>query len=105
MVLGFFRIGIQIQNLGTIGFIHSKETCSRRIKLISPGFLRIGVCFCEYPIDNIDPLEDRKYRYFWIFPHHSCENIQKYFEFLDTFGYSPIISEQLSDVLGGRSPP
>ena len=50
-------------------------------------------------------LEDRKYGYFWIFPHHSCENIQKYFEFLDTFGYSPIIPEQLSDVLGGRSPP
>ena len=40
-------------------------------------------------------LEDRKYGYFWIFPHHSCENIQKYFEFLDTFGYSPIISEPL----------
>ena len=51
------------------------------------------------------PLEDRKYGYFWIFPHHSCENIQKYFEFLDTFGYSPIISEQLSDVLGGAKPP
>ena len=50
-------------------------------------------------------LEDRTYGYVWIFPHHSCENIQKYFEFLDTFGYSPIISEQLSDVLGGRSPP
>ena len=50
-------------------------------------------------------LEDRKYGYFWIFTHHGCENIQKYFEFLDTFGYSPIISEQLSDVLGGQSPP
>ena len=50
-------------------------------------------------------LEDRKYGCFWIFPHHSCENIQKYFEFLDTFGYSPIIPEQLPDVLGGRSPP
>ena len=49
-------------------------------------------------------LEDRKYGYFWIFPHHLGENIQKYFEFLDTFGYSPILSEQLSDVLGGRSP-
>ena len=51
------------------------------------------------------PLEDRKYGYFWIFPHHSCENIQKYFEFLDIFGYSPIIPEQLSDVLGGAKPP
>ena len=48
--------------------------------------------------------EDRKHGYFWIFPHHSCENIQKYFELSDTFGYSPIISGQLSDVLGGRSP-
>ena len=47
-------------------------------------------------------LEDRKYGYVWIFPHHSCENIQKYCEFLDTIGYSPIISEQLSDVLGRR---
>ena len=43
-------------------------------------------------------LEDRKYGYFWIFPHHSCENIQKYFEFLDTFGYSPIISEPISKI-------
>ena len=50
-------------------------------------------------------LEDRKYGFVWIFPHHSCENIQTYFEFLDTFGYSPIISEQLSDVWGGQSPP
>ena len=29
-------------------------------------------------------LEDRKYGYFLIFQHYSCENIQKYFEFLDT---------------------
>ena len=35
---------------------------------------------------------------FWIFPHHSCENIQKYFEFLDTFGYSPIVSEPVSKI-------
>ena len=33
----------------------------------------------------IQALEDRKYGYFLIFPHHSCENIQTYFEFLDTF--------------------
>ena len=50
-------------------------------------------------------LEDRKYGYFWIFPHHSCENIQKYFEFLDTFGYSPIISEPVSKISGGLRPP
>ena len=50
-------------------------------------------------------LEDRKDGFVWIFPDHSCENIQKCFEFLDTFGYSPIIAEQLSDVLGQRSPP
>ena len=65
-------------------------------------------CSCDFhnPTHNLRATqEDRKYGYFWIFPHHSCENIQKYFEFLDTFGYSPIISEQLSDVLGGRSPP
>ncbi len=49
--------------------------------------------------------EDRKYGYFWIFPHHSCENIQNNFELFDTFGYSPIISEQLSDVLGGAKHP
>ena len=30
---------------------------------------------------------------------------KKYFEVLDTFGYSLIISEQLSDVLGGAKPP
>ena len=56
--------------------------------------------------DGIDQtsLEDRKYGYFWTFPHHSCENIQN-LEFLNAFGYSPNISEQLSDVLGGRSPP
>ena len=46
----------------------------------------------------INTLEDRKYGYFWIFPHHSCENIQNYFEFLDTFGYSPIIPEPVSKI-------
>ena len=49
-------------------------------------------------------LEDRKYGYFWIFPHHFGENIPKYFEFLDTFGYSPIISEPVSKQ-GGLRPP
>ena len=29
-------------------------------------------------------LEDRKYGYFWIFPHHSCENIQTYPYFLSS---------------------
>ena len=50
-------------------------------------------------------LEERKYEYFWIFPHHSCENIQKYFEFLDTFGCSPLFLSPYLKFRGGFAPP